>query len=293
MKPILKITDLRKSFRSRLSLKKHDALKGISFEIQKGRVIGFLGANGAGKTTTLKCALGFIHPDQGQIDFFGEGAITEAIRARIGFLPERPYFYEYLTGREYLEFCAKLNRNWTRKELQIQVDETLEKVELLQASTRALREYSKGMLQRIGLAQALIHKPEFIVLDEPMSGLDPDGRFKMNQILREAAERGTTLFFSSHLLHDAEQLCQDLVIVAHGRVIYQGTMQELLGRMNVGYQIQTRGAAGLAIQTVGSEQELQARIDSLRRDNVDILEIKLDRPSLETAFVKITSEAAK
>jgi len=270
-------------------MKKHEALKGITFELREKRVTGFLGANGAGKTTTLKCALGFIHHDSGEIDFFGKGPVSEEIKSRIGFLPERPYFYEYLTGREYLEFCARLNKNWTKKELEINVSRTLEQVELVQASSRALREYSKGMLQRIGLAQALIHKPEFIILDEPMSGLDPDGRYKMNQILKETAESGTTVFFSSHLLHDAESLCQDLVIVAHGRVVYQGTMESLLDRMNVGYQVTYRMNSFLKLEKCQTEEQLQNRIDELRRSRLDILEVKVDRPSLESAFVQITS----
>lgn len=293
MSTILKVEGLRKSFRSSLSLKKHEALKGVSFEVQRGRVVGFLGANGAGKTTTLKSCLGFIHPDAGSIDFFGEGPVSESIKTRIGFLPERPYFYEYLTGDEYLKFSARLNKNWTTQELQKRVDEILELVELRHAASRQLRGYSKGMLQRIGLAQALIHDPEFIILDEPMSGLDPDGRYKINQILRETAQRGKTLFFSSHLLNDAEALCEDLVIVAHGRVIYQGTMQGLLSQMKLGYLLTFREGELMVRERFSTEGELQRRIDELRKNSLPILEIKVDQPTLESAFVKITSEAPR
>lgn len=293
MSNVLKVTNLKKSFRSRISMKKHQALKGITFELKEKRVTGFLGANGAGKTTTLKCALGFIYPDEGQIEFFGKGSISEEVKSKIGFLPERPYFYEYLTGREYLEFCAKLNRLWTKRELCARVDEILEQVELGHASSRALREYSKGMLQRIGLAQALIHKPEFIILDEPMSGLDPDGRFRVNAILRETAQRGTTVFFSSHLLHDAEALCQDLVIVAHGLVVYQGAMDDLLNRMNVGYQLTYRLKDLIKTEQRKTEKDLQFGIDEVRKLGGDILEVRIDRPSLESAFVSLTSGVAK
>jgi len=284
---ILKIQRISKTYKNRR------VVNDVSFDVESGQIVGLLGPNGAGKTTTLKCSLGFIHPDDGDITFFNKGPISEEVKSRIGFLPERPYFYEYLTGREYLEFCAKLNRKWTNLELSKRVDEILEQVELKKASQRALREYSKGMLQRIGLAQALIHRPELIILDEPMSGLDPDGRFKVNQILRNTAEMGTTVFFSSHLLHDAEALCQDLVILAHGQLVYQGTMEALLSKMNVGYLLGFRVDSKLKSENVKTEKELQVRIDEIRKLGGEILEVKLDRPSLESAFVHVTAGVQK
>lgn len=289
MTSVLKVQNLRKTFRSRVSLKKVEVLKGVSFELEKGVVTGFLGSNGAGKTTTIKCLLGLIFPNSGEIDFFGEGYNTEFIKRRIGFLPERPYFYEYLTGEEYLRFCGQLVGMTRGVELQRRIDEVFELVELSQARDKALREYSKGMLQRIGLGQAIIHKPEFVLLDEPMSGLDPDGRFKINQILRELGERGTTVFFSSHLLNDAEVLCKNLVIMAKGQVVYTGGMEALLQRLHVGHIVSYRDGDHLKTVSVSDEPSLQKQIDQLRKENKTILEVRNDRPSLEKAFVQISS----
>lgn len=289
MATLLKVDNLRKSFRSKATLKKHEVLKGISFEIEKGAVTGFLGSNGAGKTTTIKCLLGLIFPDSGQIDFFGQGYNSPEVMRKIGFLPERPYFYDYLTGTEILKFAGQLSGMSPGKELQMRIDELIEMVELNHAKDRRLREYSKGMLQRIGIAQALIHKPEFVILDEPMSGLDPDGRYKINSILQETANRGTTVFFSSHLLHDAEALCKNLVIVVKGQVAYTGSMNELLKKLQVGFLVNYREQNNIKSVSVSTEAELQSKIDELRASKKTILDIKNDRPTLEKAFVQISS----
>lgn len=265
----------------------------MSFELEKGVVTGFLGSNGAGKTTTIKCLLGLIFPDSGKIDFFGQGYNNEAVKAKIGFLPERPYFYDYLTAREILVFNAQLCGMQKGKTLDTRIDELLELVELTHAKNKRLREFSKGMLQRIGIAQALVHNPEFVIFDEPMSGLDPDGRMKINSILRETAKRGTSVFFSSHLLNDAELLCQNLVILVKGELKYQGAMESLLQKLQVGHIITYKNANGIQVETVLTEEQLQVRIDELRRQNNIILEIKNDRPSLEKAFVQINQQVSQ
>lgn len=290
MQSLLSVKDLRKSFRSKTTWKKHEVLKGISFELEKGVVTGFLGSNGAGKTTTIKCLLGLIFPDSGQIDFFGQGYNNSQVKSKIGFLPERPYFYDYLTAAEILKFSGQLSGMSTGKDLAMRIDELLEMVELTHAKGKRLREFSKGMLQRVGIAQALIHNPEFVILDEPMSGLDPDGRFKINSILREISERGTTVFFSSHLLNDAEALCKNLLIIAHGQVNYSGSMNELLQKLHVGHILTFRLGDRVQSLTLSTEQELQQKIDELRKSNATVLEIRNDRPSLEKAFVQITSK---
>ena len=287
---LLSVRNLRKSFRSKTNLKVQEVLKGVSFDLRPGRVTGFLGSNGAGKTTTIKCLLGLIFPDAGEIDFFAKGYNSEEIKKRIGFLPERPYFYDYLTGEEYLEFCGQLSGVLSASEIKRRMDELFELVELSHARTKALREYSKGMLQRVGIAQALIHNPELVILDEPMSGLDPDGRFKVNEILRETARRGTSVFFSSHLLNDAELLCQDLVILAKGAVVYTGAMEDLLKRLQVGYLISYRERELVRTVTVATEDFLQKQVDDLRSKGHHILEVKADRPSLEKAFVQIQGQ---
>ncbi len=293
MTTLLSVKNLRKSFRSKTTLKKTEILKGISFEIEKGAVTGFLGSNGAGKTTTIKCLLGLIFPDSGEINFFGKGYNTPEVKTKIGFLPERPYFYDYLTANEILKFAAQLSGMSVGKQLESRIDELLEMVELSHVKHKRLREYSKGMLQRVGIAQALIHNPDFIILDEPMSGLDPDGRFKINSILREAALRGTTIFFSSHLLNDAEALCQNLVIVTKGDVAYCGSMNALLEKLQVGFIVNYREGTLIQSAMIKTEADLQSKIDDLRRAGKTILDIKNDRPTLEKAFVQISSDSSR
>jgi ABC-2 type transport system ATP-binding protein len=286
-KTVLSVRDLKKTFRKGLASKPVHALKGVSFEISAGTITGFLGANGAGKTTSIKCLLGLSFPDSGEITYFGSNELTPEVKARIGFLPERPYFYEYLTGREFLRFYGELSTKLKNPDLKTKIQSLLKRVGLEHAGDRPLRGYSKGMLQRIGIAQALINDPEFIILDEPMTGLDPDGRFEVREIIRETASAGTAVFFSSHLLPDAEQLCERLVILKLGELVYQGPMQELLGRVEVGYQLITAKDGKLQTEVAKSGEELQKLIDSKRAEKISIVEIRPNRLTLEEAFVKI------
>ena len=285
---VIEISQLRKSYRVGFMQKSVEVLKGVTFSIPKGKITGFLGKNGAGKTTTIKCILQLALHNQGTIRYFGKPELTNDIKNKIGFLPERPYFYEYLTGSEFLRFYGEISTRMDRSQLNKRIDELLELVELRHAKDRPLRNYSKGMLQRVGIAQALIHHPEFVIFDEPMSGLDPDGRYTVTQIIRETAARGTTVFFSSHLLHDAELICQNLVVMKDGGVIYQGEMQSLLGQLQHGYRIRYSSNSRLVDEIVGNPEQLQVKIDDLRRQKIDILEVGSLKPSLEEAFVKIS-----
>lgn len=221
---MLKVQGLVKTFKTNVFEKPQQVLKGLSFEISKGKTTGFVGVNGAGKTTTLKCALGFVHPDEGQITFFNEGPLTSQLKQRMGYLPERPYYYDFLTASQFLKFHWDLTGGGDNFENR--AEEVLNKVNLRGVTKKHLRSFSKGMLQRIGLAQALIRSPEFLILDEPMSGLDPDGRILIKDIIREEREKGTTLFFSSHLLGDMDELCDDLVVIDKGQLVYQGTLRD-------------------------------------------------------------------
>lgn len=221
---MLKVQGLVKTFKTDVFQKPHQVLKGLSFEILKGRTTGFVGVNGAGKTTTLKCALGFVHPDQGQIQFFNEGTLNSKLKQRIGYLPERPYYYDFLTSLQFLKFHWDLTGgggNFLQR-----AEEVLAKVNLKDVKEKHLRSFSKGMLQRIGLAQALLRSPEFLILDEPMSGLDPDGRILIKDIMRDEKQKGTTLFFSSHLLGDMDELCDDLVVIDQGQLVFQGALKD-------------------------------------------------------------------
>ncbi|MFN7262970.1 MAG: ABC transporter ATP-binding protein [Pseudobdellovibrionaceae bacterium] len=211
---VLSVSHLNKFFSAGIFKSPKQVLHDVTFSIQKGRATGFVGLNGAGKTTTLKCVLGFIHPQSGSIDFD---------RRKLGYLPERPYYYDFLTAKEFLEFFWKLSEQ-NLSAFEEACEQVLSEVGLLEAKNALLKDFSKGMLQRVGLAQALIHQPEILILDEPMSGLDPDGRARIKEILLRQKEQGKTLFFSSHLLADMEELCEDLVIIHRGKIVYTGPL---------------------------------------------------------------------
>lgn len=287
---VLSVRNLKKSFRKSLSGKPVQALKGVSFDVKAGSITGFLGANGAGKTTTIKCLLGLALPDSGEVHFFGSPDLTSESKRRIGFLPERPYFYEYLSGREFLKFYGQLSTDIKASDLKERVDGLLKRVGLEHAGDRPLRSYSKGMLQRVGIAQALVHKPDFIILDEPMTGLDPDGRFEVREIIRETASEGTAVFFSSHLLPDAEQLCERLVILKTGDLVFQGPMRDLLTQVDNGFEVVASKDGKLETMQIKGMQELQDEIDRRRSERSNIVEIKPVRLTLEEAFVKIAMQ---
>lgn len=220
---MLKVEKLNKIFSGQLFEKKQHVLKDLSFEVHGQKVTGFIGVNGAGKTTSLKCALGFIKPNSGKISFFGKGELDSQAKAKIGYLPERPYYYDFLTASQFLKFHWDLTGGG--QEFKDRAVQILEKVNLSSVYDKHLRSFSKGMLQRIGLAQALLRSPEFLILDEPMSGLDPDGRVIIKDIILEQKKLGTTIFFSSHLLGDMDELCDNLVVINKGELIYQGDLK--------------------------------------------------------------------
>ncbi len=221
---MLKVEGLKKTFKGQLFEKSHQVLKGLSFEVKTGRTTGFVGVNGAGKTTTLKCALGFVRPDEGEIRFFNQGPLDSDLKKRLGYLPERPYYYDFVTATQFLKFHWDLTGGG--EGFAPRAEEILAKVNLKNVTHKHLRSFSKGMLQRIGLAQALLRSPELLILDEPMSGLDPDGRMLIKNIIMEEKKRGTTLFFSSHLLGDMDELCDDLVVIDQGQLIFQGALKD-------------------------------------------------------------------
>jgi ABC-2 type transport system ATP-binding protein len=227
--PILEVQDLFKTFRTGFFRRRVDAVRGVSFEVGGGEIFGLLGPNGAGKTTTLKVMMGLVAPTSGSIRIFGRPCSEPRARKDVGFLPENPYFHEYLTPRELLEFYGRLVGLET-KELQRRRDELIEQVGLAEAANRPLRKFSKGMLQRIGLAQALIGDPKLLVLDEPMSGLDPIGRKFVADLIAERNRRGVAILFSSHILSDVERLCHRVVILNRGVVAAQGSLADLVGK---------------------------------------------------------------
>ncbi len=224
---VVQVENLRKDFRVGFWGRRVTAVDALSLQVQRGEVFGFLGPNGAGKTTTLKILMGLIYPSGGTVAVLGRPVNDRAAKGRVGFLPESPYFYEYLTGREFLQFYGRLFGLWGSM-LHKRVDELLEMVGMTHGRNLQLRKYSKGMLQRVGIAQALINDPELVVLDEPMSGLDPVGRKEVRDLILRLKELGKTVMFSSHILHDAELLCDRVAMILRGRLVACGQVSELI-----------------------------------------------------------------
>lgn len=203
------------------------ALDGLSLAVEEGEIFGFLGANGAGKTTTLKLLMRLMYPTGGRASILGRDIGDIQMHARIGYLPEHPYFYDYLTAREFLEYCAELF-GYARRERRNRAARLLARVNLDEKSwDKQLRKFSKGMLQRVGLAQALVNDPSVVFLDEPMSGLDPVGRREVRDLIASLRASGTTVFFCSHILADIEVLCDRAAILQHGRLAHIGRLDEL------------------------------------------------------------------
>lgn len=241
----LEVRQLSKKFPAGLLKKPVQVLSGVEFKIPQGATTGFVGGNGSGKTTTIKCLLDFVHPDEGEILFFGQ-PLSDATKNRIGYLPERPYYYDFLTGQKFLELFWKLGTGSAASQGQGRIEDILKRVGLANARDKVLRTYSKGMLQRIGLAQAILTKPDFLILDEPMSGLDPDGRALVKEILEEEKNRGATLFFSSHLLQDMQEICTHLVVIDAGHILFQGELAQFLKEFKTleeAYRVFKRGPA--------------------------------------------------
>lgn len=292
MTEILSVRDLKKSYKRGVIPKRTEVLKGMSFSVPAGTVTGFLGANGAGKTTTMRCILGLDFADSGEVNFFGQ-PLNQASRAKIGFLPERPYFYEHLTGREFLAFYAKLTSAWKKNVLRDRIEQLLAQVDLTHAGDRLLRNYSKGMLQKIGVAQSLIHDPELIILDEPMSGLDPDGRLALTEIILDTAKRGPAIFFSSHLLHDMEKLCSRLVVMKEGAVIFEGQTEQLLDASSTEIEISTLKNGQRQTDRAPNQESAQKLLNSLVNDGALVLELRRVRPTLEEIFVKMALKGGR
>jgi len=232
----IKIEGLSKLFRVGFWGKRVQAVTDLSFEVRQGDLFGFLGPNGAGKTTTIKALMGLIFPSGGQTWILGKKASEVGVRSRVGYLPESPYFYEYLKGLEFLDFYGSLFQ--IPKKVRVKkAEELLKLVNLEGAADLHLRKYSKGMLQRIGLAQALINDPELVILDEPMTGLDPIGRREIRDVMVRLRNEGKTVFFSTHILSDVEMICDQVGIVNKGKLITTGKLSELLNPRIEYYEI--------------------------------------------------------
>jgi ABC-2 type transport system ATP-binding protein len=218
---------LQKTFRQGFFMRRVEAVKGISFAVEAGEIFGFLGPNGAGKTTTIKMLTGLIRPTGGSAAVFGHATPSPQAMKNVGFLPENPYIYPYLTPREFVTLSARLS-GLTGAHLRERVTASLERTAIAYAADRQVRKLSKGMLQRTGLAAALVSDPELLLLDEPMSGLDPVGRKDVRDLILEEKKRGKTVFFSTHILSDVETLCDRVVILRQGEAVVSGAVRDLL-----------------------------------------------------------------
>jgi ABC-2 type transport system ATP-binding protein len=224
---LIRVDGLSKVFRLGLWMRKVEAVKSVSFEVQRGDIFGFLGPNGAGKTTTIKMLTGLIAPTAGSATLFDQPISSSAARAKVGFLPENPYVYPYLTPAEFVEMCGRLS-GLSGRAIRARTRQVLDQVGVLYAADRPVGRLSKGMLQRTGLAAALVADPELLILDEPMSGLDPVGRKEVRDLVLEERQRGRTIFFSTHILSDVETMCDRVTILRQGRVVVSGKLSELL-----------------------------------------------------------------
>jgi ABC-2 type transport system ATP-binding protein len=221
----------------------------LSLEVKEGEIFGFLGANGAGKTTTLKLLMSLIYPTSGTARILEHSIYDVAMHQYIGYLPEAPYFYDYLTAREFLDYCGKLF-GMSSADRSRRMGELLKLVDMERAADTQLRKYSKGMLQRIGIAQALINNPQVVFMDEPMSGLDPIGRLEVRDIITSLRENGKTVFFSTHILSDVEVLCDRVAILNSGKLVGYGRLSELQHQRDKTMEIVAHGIKGSSLDRI-------------------------------------------
>lgn len=307
----LKVENIRKTFRGDLSVKAREVLHGLSFHASEGEILGFLGPNGAGKTTTIKIILGLVRPDSGEVSIFGRKAGDRDALSRLGYLPENPYFYPHLTLMEFLVYCGRMS-GLDRRKLDGRVGEVIDLVGLEDNGSRRLKNFSKGMLQRAGLAQAILHDPDLLILDEPFSGLDPMGRKMVRDILLDLGKKGKTIFFSSHILPDMEALCSRACIIREGTVVRSIGIDEIFRLGEGTIEVTARGCGSVDIdaistyvgnvETNGEELFLSIRRQEFVRTVVqhlyncggEVLEVTNRHRSLEDIFVdEVSREPAE
>jgi ABC-2 type transport system ATP-binding protein len=300
--PIIEIRGLTKDYRTGFLRKRPKrSLDNLTLDVEEGEVFGFLGPNGAGKTTTLKLLMGLIFPTSGTARVRGRSIDDIAMHRDIGYLPEHPYFYDYLTARELLDYYARFSP-MSAGERNERVERYLKKVGLESAAKVQLRKFSKGMLQRAGIAQAILHEPKVVFLDEPMSGLDPVGRREVRDIILELKQKGTTVFFSTHILSDAEMLCDRVAVLVGGKLQGVGAPADIVSVEVHSMEILFEPAAGrplpqnLAGQAthIGGryriavpEGDVYNALDQLRAAQARILSMSPVRPTLEDYFIRL------
>ena len=275
------------------------ALHPLHLKVEQGEIFGFLGPNGAGKTTTLKMLMGLVFPTAGSARILGMDVADPRMKAQIGFLPEQPYFYDYLTARELLEYYGQLS-GVPAKERSRRVGEILQRVGLKDSAGMQLRKFSKGMLQRVGIAQAILHNPKVVFFDEPMSGLDPMGRREVRDLMEQLKREGKTVFFSTHILSDAEALCDRVAIINLGQLRGVGAVSDLLASVHGKIELVWQGTSvpaslrglgaechvtGDTVRAVLADENQDAAIEALRRERLRLVSVIPVRTSLEDYFI--------
>jgi ABC-2 type transport system ATP-binding protein len=305
--PAIEILGLEKIYSVGFWRKKpKHALRPLHLTVEEGEIFGFLGPNGAGKTTTLKLLMGLMFPTSGSARILDREINDPVMKAQIGFLPEQPYFYDYLTARELLQYYGQLS-GIAAKELGHKVNDALQRVGLPDAGAVQLRKFSKGMLQRVGIAQAILHDPKVVFFDEPMSGLDPMGRREVRDLMEQLKHEGKTVFFSTHILSDAEALCDRVAIINKGELQGVGTVADLTSSVHSKVELVWQGPAvpallralgaechvtGDTVRAILSEANQDAAIEALRRERLRLVSVTPVRTSLEDYFMQKLQQPA-
>ncbi len=302
MEVAIKTENLSKHYRTGFLTKRINALDNLNLVVETGQIFGFLGPNGAGKTTTIKILIGLIKPNQGQVLVLNRPPTDIRTKERVGFLPEAPYFYDHLTAEEFLNFCSAMHHKLKNNK---EVVKTILKLVGLEKSKKVqLRHFSRGMLQRIGIAQALIADPELIILDEPMGGLDPIGRKEIRDVIINLKKQGKTIFFSTHILSDVELLCDQVGILLNGKLATVGTLNNILSESIETIEITIKGLNSDALArlkrnsiktylvedkvvfSVPNEEEAQFLIEKAQSVNGKLVSLIPRRKTLEEHFIK-------
>ena len=299
--PVIEILGLEKTYLVGFWRKRPKrALHPLHLTVEEGEVFGFLGPNGAGKTTTLKLLMGLVFPTSGSARLLGRDWTDPEVKAQIGFLPEQPYFYDYLTAHELLNYYGQLS-GVPGKDRKRRIDEVLQRVGLTDVKGVQLRKFSKGMLQRAGIAQAILHDPKLVFFDEPMSGLDPMGRREVRDLMEQLKHEGKTVFFSTHILSDAEALCDRVAIIHQGELRSVGAVADLTSSVQSKVEVIWQGrevppsmkalgaechVTGDTVRAVLAEDHQDAAIETLRREHLRLISVIPVRASLEDYFVQ-------
>ncbi len=304
---VVRVERVVKDFRPGFGLRRKRVLHGVTFQVDRGEIFGFVGPNGAGKTTTLKILMGLIRPTEGSASILGRDVAESEFRDQIGFLPENPYFYPFLSAREILDFYARLCGVDSRRRA-ARIDELLEVVNLSYAADARLRTYSKGMLQRVGVAQALINDPEVVFFDEPMSGLDPIGRKEIRDVILSLRAAGKTVFMTTHILHDVEMICDRVAIIVKGAIRHQGCIEDYLLNSTVStdivlsrlssetavsleenFSVEMRGL-GERVELTVPEKRVRDVLEAALTSGAQVVSVTPHRSSLEEVFLNAVQD---